>query len=233
MELNFHEGNYLVKTLSTHEEMEAAFRLRHEVFVDELKWVPASPDGMEKDSYDSFAHPIGIFNLSAQTGEELPLIGYVRLIQSNYPFMVEKEFASLIPKDKPFKKLPDMVECTRICIKKERRADKVGSLSLTTGHLLYKAIYNWVLIHNFRFMVAVIEKRYYRHLKSLFPFEPLGGFLQMGDGVLAGTVLLDWRDIEMVSLEKRQDFMEWMTTMPVPLPVHAHAPSGLLLHGTY
>lgn len=35
MELILQEGDYLIKTLSTHEEMETAFRLRHEVFVDE------------------------------------------------------------------------------------------------------------------------------------------------------------------------------------------------------
>ncbi|MDP2682373.1 MAG: acyl-homoserine-lactone synthase [Deltaproteobacteria bacterium] len=233
MELIFQEDNLLIKTLSAPEEMDAAYRLRHEVFVDELKWVPPSPDKRETDAYDKFAIPIGLFDLSAQTGEDLPLIGYVRLIQSNYPFMVEKEFACLLPKDKPFKKLPYMVECTRICVKKERRADKVGDLDLTTGHLLYKAVYNWCLTHNSRFLIAVIEKRYYRHLKSLFPFESLGGFLRMGDGVLAGTVLLDWRDFERVSLERRPDFMEWMTTIQVPLPVHAHAPSGLLLHGSY
>ncbi|MEK6598818.1 MAG: acyl-homoserine-lactone synthase [Deltaproteobacteria bacterium] len=233
MELIFQEGSYLIKTLSTHEEMDAAFRLRHDVFVDELKWVPASPDKREIDAYDKFAIPLGLFDLSAQTGDNLPLIGYGRLIQSSYPFMVEKEFASLIPKDKPFKKSPNMVELTRICIKKERRADKVGDLGLTIGHLLYKAVYNLCLIHNSRFLAAVVEKRYYRYLKSLFPFEPVGEFLPMGDGVLAGTVLLDWRDFERVSLERRPDFMEWMTTIQVPLPVHAHAPSGLPLHVSY
>lgn len=233
MELIFQEDNLLIKTLSAPEEMDAAFRLRHEVFVDELKWVPPSPDKREIDNYDKFAIPIGLFDLSAQTGEALPLIGYVRLIQSNYPFMVEKEFACLLPQDKPFKKSSNMVELTRICVKKERRPDKIGSLGLTTGHLLYKAVYNWVLIHNFRFMVAVIEKRYYRYLKSFFPFKPLGEFLPMGDGVSAGTVLLDWRDIERVSLEKRPEFLEWMTNIQVPLPVHAHAPSGLPLHVSY
>lgn len=231
MELIFQEDNLLIKTLSAPEEMDAAFRLRHEVFVDELKWVPSSPDKREIDDYDKFAIPLGLFDLSAQTGEDMQLIGYVRLIQSNHPFMVEKEFASLIPKDKPLKKLPDMVESTRICVKKERRADKVGNLGLTTGHLLYKAIYNWCLIHNSRFLATIIEKRYYRYLKSLFPFKPLGEFLPMGDGVLAGTVLLDWRDFERVSLERRPDFMEWMTTIQVPLLVHA--PSGLPLHAPY
>ena len=233
MELIFQEDNFLIKTLSAPEEMDAAYRLRHEVFVDELKWVPPSPDGMEKDGYDKFAIPIGLFDMSLQTGGELHLIGFVRLIQSNYPFMVEKEFACLLPKDEPLKKLPDMVESTRICIKKERRADKVGSLGLTTGHLLYKAIYNWCIIHNSRFLATIIEKRYYRHLKSIFPFEPLGEFLRMGDGVLTGIVLLDWRDFEMASHERRPDFMEWMTTIQAPLPLHAHVPSGLPLHASY
>lgn len=85
MELIFQEGSYLIKTLSTPEEMDAAFRLRHDVFVDELKWVPPSPDKREIDAYDKFAIPLGLFDLSAQTGEGLQLIGYVRLIQSNYP----------------------------------------------------------------------------------------------------------------------------------------------------
>ena len=231
MELIFQEDNLLIKTLSAPEEMDAAYRLRHDVFVDELKWVPPSPDKREIDDYDKFAIPIGLFDLSAQTGKELPLIGYVRLIQSNYPFMVEKEFACLLPKDKPLKKLPDMVESTRICIKKERRADKVGSLGLTTGHLLYKAIYNWGIIHNSRYLVTIVEKRYYRHLKNFLPFKPLGEFLAMGDGVLTGIVLFDWRD--RASIEKKPDFMEWMTTIQVPLPVHAHAPSGLPLHASY
>ena len=233
MELIFQEDNLLIKTLSSPEELDAAFRLRHDVFVDELRWVPASPDKREKDAYDKFAIPIGLFDMSGRACEDIQLIGFVRLIQSDYPFMVEKEFASLLPKDKPLKKSSDMIELTRICVKKERRPDKVGSLGLTTGHLLYKATYNWCLIHNSRFLAAVIEKRYYRYLKSLFPFEPLGEFLPMGDGVLAGIVLLDWRDFEMVSLERRPDFLEWMTNIQVPLPVHAHSPSGLPLHGSY
>jgi N-acyl-L-homoserine lactone synthetase len=47
MELIFREGNFLIKTLSAYEELEAAFRLRHEVFCEELKWVPCSP-GVKK-----------------------------------------------------------------------------------------------------------------------------------------------------------------------------------------
>ncbi|MBI5874895.1 MAG: GNAT family N-acetyltransferase [Deltaproteobacteria bacterium] len=219
MELIFQEGSYLIKTLSTHEEMEAAFRLRHEVFVDELKWVPASPDGMEKDGYDAFAHPIGVFD------EWNKLIGYVRLIPAPQPFMIEKEFACLLPKDMPFRKLSSMAESTRICIQKEYRTTLLDS-SLTLGHLLYKAIYQWCLMEDKRFFVTIVEKRYHRFLKYFFPFEPLGDFLPLGDGVLSGIVLMDWRNFEALAKEKRPDFFQWMTNLPslVPSQWLQHAP---------
>lgn len=232
MELIFQEGSYLIKTLSTHEEMDAAFRLRHDVFVDELQWVTASPDGMEKDGYDSFAHPIGIFDLSAQTGKDLQLIGYVRLIPAPQPFMIEKEFACLLPKNKPFRKLSSMAESTRICVKKECRRSLLES-SLTIGHLLYKAIYQWCLMQDIRFFVTIIEKRYYRFLKYFFPFEPIGDFLPLGSGVMSGIVFLDFRKMEIVLKETRPEFSKWMTNIQVSLPVHVHAPSELPLHGSY
>lgn len=219
MELIFQEGDYLIKTLSTHEEMEAAFRLRHDVFVDELKWVPASPDGMEKDSYDSFAHPIGIFD------EKNGLIGYVRLISAPNPFMIEKEFACLLPKDKPFKKLSNMAESTRICVKKEHRTITVNS-SLTLGHLLYKAIYQWCVREDARFFATIVEKRYYRFLKQIFPFEPAGDFLPLGDGVLSGIVFMDWRIFESLAQKNRPEFFEWISNLPplVPSRWPRHAP---------
>lgn len=217
MELIFQEGSYLIKTLSTHEEMEAAFRLRHEVFVDELKWVPTSPDGMERDAYDAFAHPIGVFD------ESTKLIGYVRLIPAPQPFMIEKEFSCLMPKDKPFRKLSNMAESTRICIQKEYRRSLLDS-SLTIGHLLYKAIYQWCLGENLRFFVTIVEKRYHRFLKYFFPFEPLGGFLPLGSGVMSGIVLLDFRKMEAVLKETKPEFLQWMVNL------HPLVPSRLLQH---
>jgi acyl homoserine lactone synthase len=210
MELIFQEENFLIKTLRTQEEMEAAFRLRHEVFCDELKWVPSFPDGMERDDYDAFADPIGLFD------EKNELIGHVRLIIAPKPFMIEKEFACLLSKDKPFRKHSNLAESTRICIKKDCRKITVGSF--TVAHLLYKAIYQWCLLHDIRFFVTIIEKRYYRYLKMFFPFESLGKFLPLGDGVLSGIVLMDCRKFELEAQEKRPDFFRWMATVSTPDP---------------
>lgn len=216
MELFFQEGDFLIKTLTTDEERAAGYRLRHDVFCDELKWVPPSPGRMEVDAYDAFAHPIGLFD------ERDLLVGYVRLIHSPDPFMLEKEFACLLPGDSDFRKLPNMAESTRICVEKESRKRLVGSLSI--AHLLYKAAYNWCILNDARFFVTIIEKRYYRYLKKFFPFVPLGKFVPLGDGVLSGIVSMDWRDFELQAGAEKPAFLEWMSTLATGYPSRSQRP---------
>lgn len=219
MELLLHEENYLVKTISTPEEMEAALRLRHDVFRDELKWVPPSPDGLDRDAYDDFAEAIGVFDTAS--GE---LVGHVRLIRAPMPYMIEKEFACLLP-EKGFSKVRGMTESTRICVRKDRRKDTVGSLSL--AHLLYKAIYHWSLKNDSRYLITIIEQRYFFYLKRYFPFMPIADFKPLGEGVMSGIALLDWRAFEETAKAKRPAFFGWMANQAAP------APSVSLQHGLY
>ena len=67
------------------EEMEQAYRLRHDVFVDRLKWVPGSPGRLERDKYDKYATHIGVY-------EGPKLIGYCRFIPYGKPWMLTGEF---------------------------------------------------------------------------------------------------------------------------------------------
>ncbi len=208
-EMSFIEGEYTVKTLSSSGELDAAFRLRHEVFAEELQWVPLSSDGREKDAYDAFAAPIGIFN---DNGE---LIGHVRLICSPSPFMIEREFASLLPEPGLFAKSQGMVESTRICIRKGARTDAHQSLSL--AHLLYKAMYSWSLLNDISRMVTIVEQRYFLLLKrSRFPFEPVGGFKPLGKGVMSGIIVLDWRRFDVELSVKRPEFYKWFSSAQTP-----------------
>ncbi len=209
MELFFQEGDFLVKELSAPEELDAAYRLRHRVFVDELRWVPPCPDGLEKDFYDDFAHPIGVFDHNGR------LVCHVRLITAPKPFMIEKEFAVLLPKDRPFKKISGMVESTRICVEKEYRTTMLSSMTL--AHLLYKAMYHWSKENGYRYLVTIVEKRYYILLKrSRFPFKQVGDFLPLGEGVMSGIVMLDWNEVDVVVKEKRPDFFDWLVNLQAP-----------------
>jgi N-acyl-L-homoserine lactone synthetase len=218
MELIFQEENYLVKTISAPEEIDSALRLRHDVFRDELRWVEPSPDGLDRDPYDEFAESIGIFDLSGE------LVGHVRLIPAPLPYMIEKEFSSLLPAG-GFNKVSGMSESTRICVRKDRRKDTVASLSL--AHLLYKAIYHWSLKSESRYLITIIEQRYFFYLKRFFPFVPVADFKPLGEGVMSGIALLDWRAFEESAAAKRPGFFSWMSN-PGGL-----APSGSLQHGPY
>ncbi|MBI5235304.1 MAG: GNAT family N-acetyltransferase [Deltaproteobacteria bacterium] len=203
-EICFTEGEYTVKTLSLPGEMEAAFKLRHDVFAGELQWVPLSTDGLDKDAYDDFAVPIGIFD------DDGVLIGHVRLIYSPYPFMIEKEFASLLPEGGMFGKTASMVESTRICIRKEARKDQHGAMGLS--HLLYKALYHWSRLNGQSRMVTIVEQRYFLLLKrSRFPFELSGDFKPLGKGVMSGIIILDWGRFDAELSVKRPEFYEWFT----------------------
>lgn len=210
----------MIKTLSTHEEIEAALRLRHDVFREELKWVEPAEDGLDRDEYDDFSQGIGVFN------EKDEIIGHVRMIPAPHPFMIEKDFSMLLPGENSFKKTAGMMEATRTCIRKDVRTDRHASMTL--AHLLYKAMYHWSKINESTELITIVEKRYYLLLKrSRFPFKPIGEFIPVGDGVLSGIISLDWNEAKEKTKEVRPDLYEWVVNLP------DFAPSRLLSRGLY
>jgi len=85
------------------EEMEQAYRLRHDVFVDKLKWVPGNPERLERDRYDEHSIHIGVFADK--------LVGYCRFIPYGKPWMLTGEFDwHKGPVD------PDSVELSRLAL---------------------------------------------------------------------------------------------------------------------
>lgn len=220
MELIFAEDNFLVKTLSTHEEVEAALRLRHDVFREELKWVEPSEDGLDRDEYDAFSQGIGIFN------EKNEIVGHVRMIPAPYPFMIEKDFSMLLSDENSFKKKAGMMEATRTCIRKDVRTDRVATMTL--AHLLYKAMYHWSTLNDSTSLITIVERRYYILLKrSGFPFKPMGDFMPVGDGVMSGIISLEWSEVHEKTKKVRPDLYEWAINLP------DFDPSRLLSRGLY
>ncbi|MFQ5736538.1 MAG: acyl-homoserine-lactone synthase [Thermodesulfobacteriota bacterium] len=210
MELIFKEGDFIVKALSAHEEMEEAFRLRHDVFCDELKWVPPSPDGLEMDPYDDFSDLIGVFDPDRR------LVGHIRLTASPHPFMVEKEFACILPEGVEIAKGPRTSEVTRLCVRKE---DRMVRHPVSIPNMLYKGMYQWSLAMGMRVLVIVVDKRCFRHLRSIgLTVDPLGPFFVMPDGVSASVCYINWDKFERVSSERKPGFLEWMSTLKAPCP---------------
>ncbi len=218
MELMVQEGGFLIKTLTAYEEMEQGFRLRHEVFSEELKWAPLSTDRKEVDRYDSFASGIGVFD--ARQG----LLGYARFITSPHPFMIDREFANLTTEEQAIQKSRDMAEVTRLCVRKNgRKADYL----LRVSNLLYKGIYLWSMNMGIRHLVMVVDRRYYRLLRLTgFPVKPAGSFKVMPDSVQAAVLSLDLKEFKEVAEDKKPEFFGWISTQPdhVPSPGLSHGP---------
>lgn len=109
------EAGFVVKNLVSDEEKIQAHRLRHRVYCEELEWVPRSETLMEIDEYDSHAAFIGVFN------EDHALVAFMRLTLPGAPFMIEKEFSSLIGPWHQIRKQSDTTEASRSCVAPEAR----------------------------------------------------------------------------------------------------------------
>ena len=77
-EIGFQEGELLVKTLCEKNELEEAYRLRHKVFSQNLKWVPSSEDELEVDPYDALATSVGLISGSGKVVRHVSPVVHTR-----------------------------------------------------------------------------------------------------------------------------------------------------------
>lgn len=94
----------ITRTLRTPEELEQAARLRYEVFVEHLQWVPGNPERLERDCHDIDSEQVGVFE-----GPEL--LGVCRITPYGKPWMLTKPFSWYTsPID------PDSFELSRLAV---------------------------------------------------------------------------------------------------------------------
>ena len=205
-DVNLAEGNFKVRNLKTAEDFKKAFKLRHQIFANELKWVASSDDGLEIDEYDLNAESFGVFNHNEQ------LCAYMRLIIGGTPFMMEKEFKFLVDEKHWIRNFPDTAEVSRLCIAPESRNDTVtgnfGLHSITI--LLLKGVYQWCKKNGVNYLYAVTEERVYRLFRAKgFPFYSIGEPRKMPDGVVAAALMMDWSDFVEKNKTKRPRMLGW------------------------
>ena len=168
--VSFYEGGYILKNLTTQFEKIQAYRLRHKIYCQELKWVPGSKNALEIDEYDSNAIFLGVFN------KQNNLIGFLRLIGSEGPFMIEREFASLVGNEHKIRKENDAVEASRLCVLPEARDyaldGNFGVYRVST--LIYKGLYLCCLKNNVRYAYLVAEYKTFRSMRPILRCEPIG-----------------------------------------------------------
>lgn len=200
------EENFVVKTIINETDKAQAYRLRHRIFCDELKWVLHSTNDMEFDEYDRNAVFFGVYD------EGRELISFLRLIMPGRQFMMEKEFLSLVDPDHRIRKELDTAEISRLCVAPEARCNhKAGNFDVHKISLaLFKGVYQWCMLNKIRYLYAVTELKVYRlYCLKGFPYRLIGKPTRMPDGVTIVPVMLDWCEFETMNAVKRPAFFDW------------------------
>ena len=202
------EDGFIVKSLSTDDEMNQAFRLRHKIFCEDLRWAPRSDNLMEIDGYDWHAAHIGVFD------QDNTIVAFSRLVFPGTLFMIEKEFLTLIGPYHKIRKEHDTTEASRLCVAPEFRKMLVksnfGSYGLSM--LVYKGIYHWCAAHYIRYVYMVVELKVYRMLQAKgFRSQMVGDPKTMPDGCVAVAASLDWEEFVVANSLIRPRFVQWFT----------------------
>lgn len=178
------------------ETLDAMFKLRHQVFVEEMGWeLPMARDGREVDQFDS-ARTVYLVCLD-DAGE---ILGSMRLIPTTDPHVLGEIFPELCTG--PVPRGPMICESSRSCISRAaRRRDPHGTIwgSLTC------AMIEFAMLRDLDFITAVMESRMVEMARAAdWHLNVLGPEIQLaGGGVVAVTMPIDGQALETVRRQRR------------------------------
>ena len=168
--------------------MEQAWRLRHEIFVEEKGWTDlARPDGREIDQFDT-AHAV---HFLAMEGDRV--IGYSRLLPTTRPHLLSDVYPELCEGERPAG--PHLWEWTRQGVARSHRAR--GRVVNPVSIALLTGIVEWGMAHGLTGLLLQMPTLYMIHVIQLhFRAQPLGLPVQIGgEEILAATAAFDHRTL--------------------------------------
>jgi len=172
-------------------EMDEAYRLRHDVFVEEKGWRDlAQPDQREIDQFDN-EHALHM--ICRQNGK---VVGYQRMLPTTKPHLLSSVLADLCEVERP---VGDHIwEWTRYCVAKPHR-ERGRALSPVANALL-SAIVEWGMESGVDRIIIEMEPIWLLRLVQLnFMVTPLGIPREIGgDSVVAVIAKFDHRTLEML-----------------------------------
>lgn len=169
-------------------QMEQAYKLRHAVFVDEMKWEELrKPDGREIDQFDDGR---ALHMLYIQNGE---VLGYQRMLPTMRPHLLSEVMPELCEGERPVG--PDVWEWTRYCVPRPHR-ERGRALSPIANALL-SGIVEWGLESGVNKIIIEMDPLWLLRLVQLyFRVTPLGLPRRMGPvDVVAVVAAFDERTL--------------------------------------
>jgi acyl-homoserine lactone synthase len=170
------------------DEMEQAYRLRHRVFVNEMKWTDlAKDDGREIDRFDD-EHAVHMLYI-----DDGKVLGYQRMLPSTRPHLLSHVLPQLCEDERPVG--AHIWEWTRYCVEPAHR-ERGRALSPVANALL-SGIVEWGLESGISTVIIEMNPLWLLRLVQLyFRTVPLGLPQRVGDGdVLAVTASFDRRTL--------------------------------------
>lgn len=180
-------GDFTAYFAETREQLKKAYKLRYQVYCEELGWVPTNDFGIESDEFDGNAKIICVEN---ELGE---VVGTTRVIDSDYVWICEKHFPQTISGDVDDIKHNLTAEASRIAIISNLRNSKIPNSHLTVQEVL--------LVMGMEFTWNILKKR--TILVTVTPllavlFKRRGGVMRqagpivtMDDGCKVASYLVD------------------------------------------
>jgi acyl-homoserine lactone synthase len=178
------ENDYLYRA-----EMEQAYRLRHQVIVEEMGWTDlAKPDGREIDQFDN-KHAVHMLCI-----EHHEVHGYQRLLPTTRPHLLSDIMPELCEVEQPVG--ADIWEISRHCVAPCHRSG--GHYASPVANALGSGLLEWALECGVSKFIVEIEPTGLLPLVQLH-FQPLPLGLPHkinGREVLAVTLTFDERTLE-------------------------------------
>ena len=189
---------YTVHTLSASgmSLLVAAQRLRADVFIRELAWVPDCGCGREHDRCDGVAtHLVLLASESIEDARALRprsrVAGYARILLPEHTFMLEREFAALLPDAHVFPEPTRSFEVSRFVVRPDLRG-RLDADGRSAAEHLQRGIAQWALAHDRSSLYSVCEARHVRALRlRALPACRFGRIVEYTPGVHACAIHLD------------------------------------------
>lgn len=180
-----------ILTMENGKELEEAYRLRHDVFVEEKGWNDlARPDKREIDQFDNDS---AVHMICRRDGK---VVGYQRMLPTTRPHLLSTVLSTLCEVDQP--RGANVWEWTRYCVSKTHR-ERGRKLSPVANELL-SGIVEWGMANGVDSIIIEMEPIWLLRLVQLnFMVTPLGIPRQIdGEDVVAVVAKFDHRTLEML-----------------------------------
>jgi acyl homoserine lactone synthase len=155
--------------------LDRIFRLRAEIFAENLGWELQTLCRREIDEFDTERAVYG-----AVTDDNGELEGCFRLLPTTGPYMLKDVFPHLLHGARPLED-PFVLEASRVAVKPSHKKGRVLGLSEVTAELLILQI-EYCIENDIREVLSVTDVRFERVLHSAgLPCERLGPPLRTGE----------------------------------------------------